>query len=242
MPSAVDFPAIYATDLVYVPDCWQLCGNAHCCNFTRLKQRFRLLDAKKAQELPLLPGEHDYLRSIGALDQFGDHEHRVEHYAFGGRQMTIETIVSRRTGCCCEHATRTTVCRLYPFLPVLDENGRMSEVVRLGIFDVMEDIEGGERICKVEAIPPQERSKLEHLVAAITVDPTARFYLGAYHIAQEHVRERLIALRGERTVGIFSVFEGAMLRRRLIDHEVLASRLTALADAIEARHGPLRLT
>lgn len=237
-----DFAAIYATDLVYVPGCWQLCGDAHCCSFSRSKVRFRMLGGGvKAQELPLLPGEYEHLVATGAIQQFGDHDHRIVHFAFGQRRMRIESIVSRRPGCACNAATRTTVCRLYPFLPVLDATGRMSGLARLGMFDLMDEMDGVERICQIEAVPEIERPKLQVIVDAIVNSPSALFAVMAYKAAQDHLRERLTALKGEREVSHYSVFETALLRNRLIDKDALGARLTDIADAIEAQHGPLHL-
>ena len=56
------FETIYSTDLVYAPDCWKLCGDAHCCNFMRYKSKMSILGKNLFQELPLLPGEFEFLR------------------------------------------------------------------------------------------------------------------------------------------------------------------------------------
>lgn len=241
MRRGVDFAKIYATDLVYIPGCWQLCGNGNCCSFSRQKARFRLLGGQPAQELPLLPGEYEYLQRCDLLKQFGDHHHRVVNYAFGSRTMRIETIVSRRPGCACDHATRTTVCRLYPFLPVLDLDGGLKGIERLGLFEVIEALEGQERICQVESMPDGEAEKFMAITRVIASDPRALFYVGAYQIAQNHVRSRLIELRGNREADYLSIFEMALFRQRLVDHAALAVRLTSLAEGLEARHGPLGL-
>ncbi len=72
-----EFEQIYATDLVYVPECWKLCGDAHCCNFARYKSRFKMIGCTPFQELPLLPGEYEFLASKNWLNQFGEHDHVV---------------------------------------------------------------------------------------------------------------------------------------------------------------------
>ena len=59
------FDKIYSTDLVYAKDCWQLCGNGHCCNFTRYKSQFTMIGKSHYQELPLLPNEYEYLQHKG---------------------------------------------------------------------------------------------------------------------------------------------------------------------------------
>lgn len=241
MPSTVDFAAIYSQDLVYVPGCWQLCGNANCCSFSRQKDRFRLMGSNRAQELPLLPGEFAYLHENDLLGQFGDYQHRVAEYRFGARVLKIESLISHNPGCACAHATRTTVCRLYPFLPVFDLDRTVIGVERLGIYEVLEELAGASRICQVDTIPDGERAKFGAIAAAIGADPVAAFYVDAYRIAQQHARRRLIELKGDRATDIYSVFEMAVLRQRLIDHAALAAELEARATALEQRHGTLLL-
>lgn len=241
MGSSVDFDTIYAQDLVYVPGCWQLCGNANCCSFSRQKDRFRLMGGSRAQELPLLPGEFAYLKARGLLGQFGDYQHRVAEYRFGARVLSIESVISRNAGCACVHDTRTTVCRLYPFLPVFDLDRSVVGVDRLGIYEVLEDLSGEARICEVDTIPEGERAKFAEIAGAIAADPLAAFYVDAYRIAQTHARNRLVQLKGDRQTDIYSVFEIAVLRQKLIDHTALASELEARARALEERHGALGL-
>ncbi|OYW55841.1 MAG: hypothetical protein B7Y80_04280 [Hyphomicrobium sp. 32-62-53] len=241
MESAVDFDTIYAQDLVYVPGCWQLCGNANCCSFSRQKDRFRLVGSAGAQELPLLPGEFAYLQARDLLGQFGDYQHRVAEYRFGARVLPIESLISRNAGCACAHATRTTVCRLYPFLPVFDLDRAVVGVERLGIYEVLEDLAGEGRICQVDTIPEVERVKFAAIAGAIGADPLAAFYVDAYRIAQNHTRRRLLELKGDRQADIYSVFEMAVQRQRLIDHAALGAELEAHASALEERHGVLGL-
>lgn len=241
MQKTVDFDAIYSQDLVYVPGCWQLCGNANCCNFSRQRQRFRLLSGKTKQELPLLPGEYAYLQSRGLLEQFGLHRYLVSHYWFGSRPLKIEVLASSNPGCACAHATRTTVCRLYPFLPVFDLDRAVVGVERLGIFEVLEKLAGEDRICQVDTISDGERVKFNAIAAAIAANPVAAFYVDAYRIAHAHVRRRLVYLKGRRDTDIYSVFELAVIRHRLFDHRALAADLEAQASALEKRHGPLNL-
>jgi hypothetical protein len=119
------FDVVYETDLVYVSDCWKLCGDAHCCSFSRYKSRFKMIARTPFQELPLLPGEYDYLRARGWDAQFGEHEHKVVEFSVGDLEIRAESIVSYKSGCACDHDTRPTICRLYPLLPVYDARGAL---------------------------------------------------------------------------------------------------------------------
>jgi hypothetical protein len=60
------FDTIFATDLVYERNCHTLCGDAHCCHFRRYKGEGSL------HQLPLLPGEYEYMQNRGYLSQYKD--------------------------------------------------------------------------------------------------------------------------------------------------------------------------
>jgi hypothetical protein len=232
----VPFATIYATDLVFVEGCWKLCGDAHCCSFSRHKAKFKFLSKTPGQELPLLPGEYAYLSQNGYLAQFQDHEHRVVDYNFGeNRTLRMETIISRRPGCACDHGTRPTICRLYPSFPVFDVDGRLTGLDRVGIYDAMEDLDGLERICKVDTMPLAEVEKLLTITTAIAAEPRALFYMMAYQLTHAYVRDRLVTLKGDRVMSMFTVFENALLRNQLIEADVLKGHLNTLADRFEAR-------
>src|SRR6478672_9679299 len=96
------FDQIYGTDLVYVPDCWKLCGNGHCCNYSRYKSQFTMIGQHHYQELPLLPGEWEYLEHRGYLARFGEIQRRVVEYPLSAGVMKIEFMVGRSKPCACE--------------------------------------------------------------------------------------------------------------------------------------------
>ncbi len=153
------FECIYSTDLVYVKDCWQLCGDAHCCNFSRYKSRFRLMGQTPFQELPLLPGEYQFLEQNGWLTQFGDYDLKATEYELSDVKLKIESIISRRPNCACDHATRPVVCRLYPLLPVFDIEGTCINTEPMGIFEELEQIAGLSQACQLRSLPFDEMEK-----------------------------------------------------------------------------------
>lgn len=241
MDAVAAFEQIYATDLEYVPGCWKLCGDAHCCSFARYKAKFKLIAATPFQELPLLPGEFEFLKNKGWLQQFGDYAHNVVDYSFGPHSMRVESIVSKRPGCACDHATRPTICRLYPYFPNFDIDGRLIGIEPVGIYEILEELEGMAPACQITAVPPSEVNKLLEMAATIAQHPRWLYYIAAYRMTKLHVRERLLELRGGAATSFFTVFERALLRSRLLHHERLQSSLQELANQFEARY-PGRFT
>lgn len=230
------FDKIYSTDLTYHKDCWLLCGDAHCCSFSRYKNKFSLIAKEHFQELPLLPYEYEYLEHKNWLDQFGNFEHKIVDYPLDGYTIKAESIISRRPNCACDHATRTTICRLYPVLPVFDITGRLLGTDKLGIYEELEDMDKIEPACKVTDIPFDQLEKFLTIASIIGANKKLLFYVMAYRITKMHIRKRLNAAHSIKPGSAFALFERQLIRKRLIDHEVLTKELNALTGKFVERY------
>ena len=233
------FDKIYSSDLVYIKDCWKLCGNAHCCGFFPYKENFKIVGQTKFHELPLLPGEYEFLRHKGWWDQFGDVEHKVQEFQIGNRSLKIETMYSRKPMCACEHDTRLTVCRLYPLLPQFDIGGKLTSVRTFGIFEELEKVEKLEPACKITALPFSQMQAFLVITNEIAKSPEILFYFAAYAMTVDHVRTRIDHykdIKGE-AANAFSIFEEMYLFGKLADPKVLTPQLIALAEQFETKYG-----
>lgn len=231
------FERIYDTDLVYVSGCWQLCGDAHCCSFARYKSQFKMIGRTPFQELPLLPGEYDFLESKGRLEQFGDFDHKVVEFPIDGYTLEVESIVSRKSGCACDHGIRPTICRLYPLLPVLDISGRLIATEPMGIYEEMERIGGLEPACKVDSLPFSETNKFLAIIDELGKNSAHLYYLEAYRITKQHVSDRLVERMASREQSVFAAFESGFIRQKLMDKKALREELSQLARRFEAHYG-----
>lgn len=230
------FERLYATDLVYVRDCWKLCGDAHCCSFSRYKSRFRIMAQTSFSELPLLPLEYEFLQEKGWLAQFGDYDHKVTEYPLSDYTLTIHSIISRRPNCACDHATRPVVCRLYPLLPVFSVDGTCAGVETLGIYEELEQIGGLPPACQLESMPFDQLPKFLSFAGELAKSPQFLFYLEAYRLAKAAASERIrAAYTPERDV--FSVFEALFLRKRVFDHDSLKANLETLLERFRGHYG-----
>ena len=232
------FEEIYQTDLVYVPDCWKLCGDAHCCNFSRYKKRFRMIARTPFQELPLLPGEYEFLLSRGWESQFQEFEHRVVEFPLDDFVIRAESVVSLRPGCACDHGTRPTICRLYPLLPVFDDAGQLAGAEQMGIYEEMETIGGLERACQLRDLPFEQVTPFLTLTSALSRSPLMLFYLEAYRRTKAMAARQLEARHQETGKDIFALFEAGFLRKNLLDTDELRNDLNTLVRRFDARYGP----
>lgn len=230
---------LYAIDLVYVRDCWTRCGDAHCCSFSRHKKRFTIMARQHFQELPLLHGEYEFLAERGWLEQFGDHEHRVVSLELsGGRSVHAESIISRRPGCACNHATRPIVCRLYPLLPIFADDGKLVGVEDFGVFELLERLEQMEPACAIREIPVPQLNIFLEFCAVLASSPLWLFQLEAYRATKAHVASGIAQDKAKTGKDAFKLFEWGFLRDNLIRRDELAHHLAGLADAFSTRWGP----
>ena len=230
------FEKIYATDLVYVSNCWTLCGDAHCCSFARYKAKFRLIAQTPFQELPLLPGEYEYLGAKGWLAQFGDHDHKVIEYPLADCTLKIEAIVSRRPQCACDHATRPVICRLYPLLPIFRVDGTLVDVETVGMYEALEQIAGLPAACQLQALPFAELQKFLTITGELAGHPMFLYYLAAYRLAKAHVCARLQGVYKPEQ-NIFAQFESLLIRKKAFDHATLRPHLETLLAQFRSHYG-----
>jgi hypothetical protein len=234
------FETIYSTDLVYAPDCWKLCGDAHCCNFMRYKTQMSILGKNLFQELPLLPGEFEFLSARDALKGFADVEHRVIEFPIARGMMRLEFLTGRTKMCACSHEARTTTCRLYPLLPIFDVSGKVTAIdPHFGIFEEIEAIDRTPRACKVEQIPTAEFSKFLAVCNSIAAHPTHLFYVMAYRLAKSFAADQLRRARqsAKPNISTLRIFEGLFALKQLLDTSQIRPRLDALADEFAAHYG-----
>ena len=175
-----------------------------------------------------------------------------------GRTLQAESLISRRTGCACDHGTRTTICRLYPLLPRFDDDGRLIGVERLGIYEELEAIGGLTPACKLDGLPFDQFAPFLAITSAIGASPKLRLYLEAYRLTKAHVAGRIaerVADKQARRASVpmsdraagspasapvddrepFATFEAGFLRRNLIDSAALRESLAGLLQRYDAK-------
>ncbi len=232
------FATVYDTDLVFKPDCWRLCGDAHCCSFTRHKTKFRLMAKEAGQDLPLLPGEREFLCENGWDKQFGEHEFRIATHEVAGRSLRIESMVSKRPMCACDHATRTTVCRLYPLVPQYEVNGQMTGTEPLGIYEELEMLDGLAPACQITGLEFPQLNLFLKLAQTLASQPVLLFYLMAYRVTKHHAARSVAAKKAAAPEqSAFRLFETAYLRRQIVNQAVLDQEITDLLTAFSNHYG-----
>jgi hypothetical protein len=236
------FETIHSTDLIYSPNCWKLCGDAHCCNLSAYKSQMKLIGSDIV--LMLLPGELEYIEHNGGLAHFGAFRRRFFDYPLSHGTMRVNLLHAPVGRCPCNHELRPTICRLYPLLPVFEVDGRLAGIdARFTIFEEIEHAEGISRGCKITSVPFTELDKFMSLAGAIGRNPLAVFYIMAYRLVKQHAIEQF--QRARNAAGAKSApaspwvhFENLFARRKLLDQSVLRPQLEDLAAQFHGHYGP----
>ena len=206
------FEQIYSIDLIFRPNCWTLCSDAHCCHFSRYKTP----GDPAFHEIPLLPGEWDFLNRTGHIRQYADYRRLELEVKLTTGVLAYESLRIPAAQCPCTHDIRPTICRLYPLLPVYSATAGLVGVdTRVTLFDVIEEVLDLPRACRIGEIPLGELQKFMELTRVLGSEPVLVFHLMAYKLVKDVLRKYLL-----KTV--------ATSGRPTGSREAIADRITAL--------------
>jgi hypothetical protein len=189
------------------------------------------------QDLPLLPGEFAFLKSKGWDRQFENLTHQKHRYDFNGGTVFLEMVSSPRVGCACDHETRTIICRLYPLLPVFNLDGQIVATEPIGIYEELEQLEGYAPACQISSLPFDQLNLFLAACELLAANPAFLFYVAVYREVKRHIAQRIATWKRETGNPAFAIFEGALLQRRLIDHEQLRESLSQLNSSFREKYG-----
>lgn len=192
---------------------------------------------KPFQELPLLPGEYEFMAERDLLNQFGDFQHKILNFEIEGYDLKVESILVHTDVCPCSHDLRPTICRLYPALPVFDIDGRLIATETMGIYEEMERIAGLAPACRVDTLSMKELNKFLAITEQISRCPHFLYYLEAYRMTKQHASRQLQNAVEQGSANVFVAFEMGFLKNNLLDPAFLRDELSCLAAKFKQRYG-----
>jgi hypothetical protein len=236
------FDTIYGVDLVFKPGCWALCSDAHCCHFSRYKSA----GDSAFHEIPLLPGEWAYLNRTGHIHQYESYRQLRLEVTLATGILAYESLRIPATQCPCTHDIRPTICRLYPLLPLYSPtSGLVGVDTSVTLFDVIEEVLGLPRVCRIEEIPLAELQKFMVLARALGSEPVLVFHLIAYKLVKDTLRRHLLQMvaaaghpsgsRDEIAQRI-TAFQRDLVAK-VVNWQAVKSELNELGNQFRAIHG-----
>jgi len=154
----IDFATLYDHPISRPCVLWEKC-DSHCCTMGRLLQPFD--SGVDLVVLPIPEPEYAYLRSIGAPDEQWPDPVRSFELALPGYALTVH-MQPCNLGGACDASLRPTICRLYPYVPHLDDALGIDGLMNASALDLLWDAGGGEDPCLLR-LPEDRPAALEGL-------------------------------------------------------------------------------
>ena len=230
------YEQIFSVDMVYGAQCWKLCGDGHCCHFSR----YRRADESPVQEFPLFDGEYDFMASRGLLSQYASYDSHIWDVDLSVGQYRFQTLRVPTLGSCpCEHSLRPTVCRLYPLLPKFElGKGVTAFDDCFTMYEEAEKLAGIPRACQIRSVNTTEINKLMRIASALYEAPRCLFSVMAYALQKKHVLARVVSHMAFQGQPVHRALFELEQSENLIDKDTLSDELDALAGDFAAYFGP----
>ena len=237
-----DWQAIFDQEVIFRDKCWETCGGGYCCKPSRVQRHLSLLRTEGV-ELPLLPGEHRFLKDGGFLQSgFEDAMSRHEVKAREDVVFPVYRTVCNLDGLCSNHSYRPMVCRLYPWAPVPTADGKLAGLEPMAVIDQFWDlIEGASDPCTVGAMTDVEHQAFSKVSLELFSDPVNVFYLGAASIFKNAIRAGVKAapphLLSKGEGAFFSTWEKLLVFGQLYKPAKVLEDIATWHDEVAAHWG-----
>ncbi|MFK8114803.1 MAG: hypothetical protein AB8B91_21560 [Rubripirellula sp.] len=230
------FDVVFATDLVYQADCWKLCGDGHCCHFSRYKKNSSEQDY---QSLPLLAGEYEYMKRRGYLQQYSEMELQRTSIDVEDGEWNIDMLRVRVDASCpCDHNLRPTVCRIYPLWPIFSaQQGLVGISTSPSQFEVMEKLGGLESACKVSGTSFAEFQKFLAICTAISANPRVMFSVMMMGLCRDLFEEKLHTTMQTHKVNMFQAMAMQVKENAFVDEAECSRQTSAMVSEFKTKFG-----
>lgn len=152
----VDFAILYEHPISKPCVLWEKCAS-HCCTIGRLLQPFD--PATHLVDLPIPAAEYEYLRGLGAPGEQWPQEPRRVELQLSGYSLTLY-MQPCLLGGACNGDWRPAICRIYPYLPLVDDRFRIAALMKATALDLVWDAAKIDDPCLMRA-PDESRQHLE---------------------------------------------------------------------------------
>jgi hypothetical protein len=239
--AAVDWEELSRINFVLEDNCWKKC-KISCCK-SQITD-FRIMKDLGSWVL-CMPEEYLHfkkrarLHGITFLSELK--ERKVEIVLNNGVKFGCIWRHCRYDGLCKGSMSKSLVCELYPFLPIMDIDGKLTDISLLMITDITVQLMGFERLCPI-ILEKDKYLKLwqnePHFIAPLR-HPYILFHLMAAKLVLDNFREsflnnsKLVSKSGPE---FWQAWEFEYLAGRLLDKNWLIASVSDLYEKFLVRY------
>jgi hypothetical protein len=149
----IDFTTLYEHPISKPCTLWERC-NSHCCTIGRLLRPFD--PGADLVVLPIPAPEYEHLRRIGAPEQQWPGEPKKVELRVSTYSLTL-FMQPCNLGGACQSELRPAICRLYPYVPLLDDDLQVRSIMNASALDLLWDAKGIEDPCLMRSSEERQR-------------------------------------------------------------------------------------
>jgi hypothetical protein len=235
-----DWASIHRQAYVFEDGCWTTCNGGFCCSNNHPDFDFRFVPMH-GTTIIYMKDEYDYLSRHGRVPPRSE----MKEFVFDiGDKISVSCLYTTCSllGKCNGVIDKPLLCRLYPFLPVFDGNGKVQDLLPASIFDLTFEVFGMQTPCTVSAKRRAYKTiwSNENFARDILMSPYILFHLELCRHFIDVYREtapKSLSLQGASGKRFWSLWEMEYLFGHLIDADELRQRASRTYAAYCEKHG-----
>jgi len=121
---------IYQKELFLAPECYKECSGYCCNNF--FGKYYKILD-KESVVLPMIDDEYEEYKKRGGIKNVKEKRYEIK---VKDKKFVFYLLSCKEKGLCNPHSNRPFICRIYPYLPKVNEKGEIIGFNYASIMDI----------------------------------------------------------------------------------------------------------
>ncbi len=217
------------SEFIEEPGCYKKCAS-FCCRWDTPEMPFRIIP--KGGTLFYLPKEYAYLKAYGKVADAAPYSMEAR---FGADKPPVRVYYRHCAddSGCNRDFSRSLFCKLYPFLPVFDMDGELTDVKYISVYDVTAEFAGFETPCFVKSMKDKYKALWREGGggAALLREPYVLFHLMAAALLHDNYTQNLksgSSLASLKGPEFWKRWEKEYLSGSLIDKGAFSEALSAL--------------
>jgi hypothetical protein len=232
---------ISTASFFYEPECWLTCGG-YCCGTRGPAFKFKLMP-QDAESIIYFGDEYDWAKAHGLAPDPEVMHTREFTFDFGAAEpLRFVVVRCEYQGRCVGCLRSPLMCRLYPFAPIFEPDGRLTAVYPASIFDLTFLARQEQSPCTVWHRKRDQQLQDWQTSPALDLlrHPRLMFAFAAYKCFADHYLERLsaatamTALQGQ---AFWQRWELLYLSKRLVDAPAVKAAIFATYQKFCESHG-----
>mgnify|MGYP006066973895 CR=1 FL=1 len=173
---------VFNTEFIVEAGCYKTC-NSFCCRWDSPDMAFRIIP--KGGTLFYLPKEYAYISQYGKVTENNPFIMKAKLF---DKEIYLYYKHCNDDNNCNVKFSRSLYCKLYPFLPVFDINGTLTDLKYISVYDVTADIIGQKTPCYVIDLKEKYLKYWQENPEKISLlkEPYTLFYLMAGNILHDN--------------------------------------------------------